>query len=85
MYRIEFGNSKGRPIFVQVDPWACLYKLESGDRIVFVVDASIGDASLSIDECDEDNRILTLDCEEFFIIIDGKQVHWEDYQSNIEE
>ena len=82
MNRLEFSNSKDKPIFVQVDPWACLYKLEKGDRIEFAFDAGESE-SFSIDEYDDANRILTLECEEFFIVVDGKQVHWEEFQSNV--
>ena len=84
MYRIEFSNSKDTPVFVQVDPWACLYKLEKGDRIEFVMECDVKEPSFSIDEYDEQNRILTLvDCDEFSIMVDGKQVHWEEFQSNV--
>ena len=82
MNRLEFSNSKDKPIFVQVDPWACLYKLEKGDRIEFAFDGGESD-SISIDEYDDENRILTLECEEFFIVVDGKRVHWEEFQSNV--
>ncbi len=81
--RLGFSNSKDRPIFVQVDPWACLYKLEKGDRIEFAFDGAANESAFSIDEYDEENRILTLYCEEFFIMVDGKRVHWEQYQTNV--
>jgi hypothetical protein len=25
-----------------------------------------------------------LECEEFFVMVDGKPVHWEKFQSNVE-
>ena len=83
MFQIEFINSKDSPIFVQVDPWACLYKLDKDQSIEFVADSTSEQMRFSIDECDNGTRILTLiDCEEFFIMVDGKQVHWEEYQTN---
>lgn len=82
MYRIEFTNSKDKPSFVQVDPWACLYKLEKGERIEFVADGTLDEPRFTVDEYDDENRILTLDCEEVFVVVDGKQVHWKDYQTN---
>ena len=60
-----------------------LYKLEKGDRIEFAFGGSANE-SFSIDEYDEENRILTLECEEFFVMVDGKPVHWEKFQSNVE-
>mgnify|MGYP003664408955 CR=1 FL=1 len=83
MNQLEFNNSKDKPIFIQVDPWACLYKLEKGERIEFAFGGSANE-SFSIDEYDEENHILTLECEEFFVMVDGKPVHWEKFQSNVE-
>ncbi len=82
MNQLEFNNSRDGAIFIQVDPWACLYKLEKGERIEFAFGESTNE-SFSIDEYDEENRILTLECEEFFVIVDGKRVHWEQFQSNV--
>lgn len=84
MYRIEFSNSKDKPIFIQVDPWACLYRLEKGQSIELVMECSSSQPTFSVDEYDDENRIVTLvDCDEFYVVIDGKKVHWEDYQSNV--
>ncbi len=85
MYRLEFSNSKDKPIYIQVDPWACLYKLEKGQHIEFAMECASDQPAFSIDEYDDENRILTLfDCDEFFIIVGGQQVHWEEYQSNVD-
>lgn len=84
MYRLEFSNSKDKPIFIQVDPWACLYQLRKGERIEFMVNCASDEPTFSIDEYDDENRIVTLvDCDEFFVVVDGKHVHWEEYQSNV--
>ena len=85
MYRLEFSNSKDKPIFIQVEPWACLYQLRKGERIEFAMNCVSDQPSFSIDEYDDDNRIVTLvDCDEFFVVVDGERVHWEEYQSNID-
>ena len=85
MIRIEFSNSYNKPIYIQVDPWACLYKLGKGERIEFLVNCIPHEQWFSIDEFDSENRILTLwNCDEFFIVHDGKQYHWEEYQSNVQ-
>ena len=84
MIRIEFVNSQDKPIYIQVDPWACLYRLDTGERIEFVVDCYSDDQSFCIDEYDNENRILTLwNCEEFYILQNGKRVFWEEFQTNI--
>lgn len=86
MVEIEFINSKDNPIFVQVDHWACLYKLNKGQSITFAADVTSEQMRISIDELDSNNRILTLlDCEEFYILVDGKRVHWTEYQTNLTE
>ena len=87
MVEIEFINSKDNPIFVQVDPWACLYKLDKDRSITILAPSTSEKTRFCIDECDSDTsetRILTLlDCEEFFILVDGKRMHWTDYQTNL--
>ena len=56
MIEIEFINSKDVPIFVQVDPWACLYKLEKDESIEFVADTTSENMRFSVDECDSSTR-----------------------------
>jgi hypothetical protein len=84
MVEIEFINSNDTPIFVQVDPWACLYKLDKGQTIEILAPNSSEKNRFSIWECEPDTRILTLlDCEEFFVNLDGKAVHWKEYPTNL--
>jgi hypothetical protein len=84
VYRLEFSNSKDKSIFVQVDPWACLYKLKRGERIELVMECAADQPTFSIDEYDDENRIVTLvDCDEFFISLNGELIHWKNYQSNV--
>ena len=86
MMHIEFVNSKDRPIFVQVDPWACLYKLEKNQTIEIIAPSTSDRPRCSIDECDGDTRILTLlDCDDFFVAVGGKSVHWKEYQTNLDQ
>ena len=86
MFRIEFSNSNDHSIFLQVDPWACLYELRKGDRIELVAESTSSEPTFSIDEYDRENRILTLwNCDEFFILMNGKRVHWTEFQNNSPE
>ena len=83
MIQIEFLNSKNSPIYIQVDPWACLYKLDKGQSIEIIAESTSKKMRFSIYEGEGDTRILTLlDCDEFFIMVGGKRIHWEEYQSN---
>jgi hypothetical protein len=83
VFKIQFSNSTERAVFLQVDPWACLYRLQQGDCIELAMDCSGEEPSFSFDEHDSENRILTLwNCDDFFIIRDGMLVHWRDFQTN---
>lgn len=83
MYHLNFFNSKEAPFIIQVDPWACTYRLNKGEGIELIFESKSEEPTFYIDEHDTDYRILTIwDSEEFFILIDGKQVHWTDYPSN---
>jgi len=85
MYRLDVSNSKETPIYVQVDPWACLYKVEQNQVITFLIPCDSVQPAFLIDAFDNDNKIVTLvNCEEFFVQVEGEKLHWEDYQSNID-
>ena len=84
MISIEFSNSQEKTIFIQVDPWACLYQINKDESIEFAVEFTSEEKSFCIDEYNADNRILTLwNCDEFFVIQNGKRIHWEEYPSNL--
>lgn len=86
MFRIEFSNSREDPIYIQVDPWACVYELRKGERMGFFAEAASSEPEFSIDEYDHKNRILTLwNCNEFFIVRDGVHVHWTDFPTNVSQ
>jgi hypothetical protein len=85
MFRLKFTNSNDVPIFVQIDPWAGLYKLCKGDEIEFAADGN--DKGLLVDvEEDNDTRIVTLwNSVEYFIVREGQLIHWKEFPTNIFE
>jgi hypothetical protein len=86
MFQIEFYNGQEAPIFVQVDPWACVYRHEQEESIVFSANATRDSPRFCVCEYEGGNRILTLwDCDEFFITVNGQQVHWTNYQTNMDQ
>lgn len=85
MVHIEYINSKDTRIFLQVDPWACLYKLDKGESIEILAEITPEQSRFTIQESDDHTRILTLPSEEFYLSIDGKLVHWEDCNTNLPE
>ena len=83
-YRILFMNSNEKPFYVQVDHWAGIYKLRKGEEIEFEAESEVPCPRTEIDEVG-DTRILTLlDSTEYFVIKDGKRVHWTKFQSNLD-
>ncbi len=83
-YYIEFANSGTDPLFLQIDPWACLYRVECGDRIVFEVRSESETPRFTIDEIDDKNRIITfLDALGFYVVLDGECVHWQQFPTNM--
>lgn len=71
--RVEFNNSSDNPLFIQVDPWASLFKLNKGENIVLIGEGE----SMCVDEQPDGTRIVTLcDSEDFYILKDGQKIHW---------
>lgn len=80
---IEVHNSKMTPKLVQVDPFACLYKLEEGTSIEFGFETISKASRIAIDEYNNHELILTIDSDGFYVTHDGKQVPWTSYPSNL--
>lgn len=79
---IRFVNSNDRPVHVQVDPWAGIYTLEKGKEIEIVAESETTSPEFRIEEYGN-TRILTLPhSSEYFIIRNGKRVHWTECQSD---
>jgi hypothetical protein len=85
MFRIKFSNSNESAIFVQVDPWAGLYKLGRGEQIEFTANGESEELLFEVDEYN-DTRILTLvNCDEYFVVRDDVKIHWSDFPTNVIE
>jgi hypothetical protein len=83
--QVSVLNSNDGHISVQVDPWAGLYLLKKGDRIDLVATSNSLSPRFSIEES-KDTRILTFwDCSEYFILKDGRRVHWTKFPNNLGE
>lgn len=81
---IRFSNSNDEPYYIQVDPWAAVYRLAAGDTIEIVAENERDAAAFHLDEFG-DTRILTiLHSAEYFVVLDGKRIHWKEYQSNLD-
>ena len=79
---IRFLNSNDRPVHIQVDPWAGIYTLPKNREIELVVENEATSSGFQIEEYG-DTRILTiLNSSEYFIIHNGKRIHWTEYQAD---
>jgi len=84
-FSIRFLNSNDQPVFLQVDPWAGCYVLKKGEEIELIAPSKTNSPSFGIDEYG-DTRILTLfDSSEYFVVKDGKRIHWTEYSTNCDE
>lgn len=82
---IHFANSNDEPIFVQVDPWAGLYVLKKDGEIEIIAESATNSPSFSVQETNQ-TRILTLvNSTEYFVMKEGKRVHWTKYGTNWSE
>lgn len=80
---IRFENSNAAPIYVQVDPWAGVYLLEQGQEIEIVAESERNTPEFHIDEYDTTRILTILHSDEYFVVRDGKRVHWTEFQTNV--
>ena len=85
MFRVRFRNANDTALFVQVDPWAGLYRLLKGEAIEFAAETHNKEMLFEIDEYN-DTRILTLpNCDEYFVVEGERMIHWTDFLTNMDE
>jgi hypothetical protein len=81
---IRFTNSNESTFFVQVDPWAGWYIVKKGQTLEILAEGEGASPIFEIEEI-QDTRILTIyDSSEYFVLRDGKRIHWTEYQTNLE-
>lgn len=82
---IRFHNFNEKPIYLQVDPWAGIYLLRKDEWIEIVAESETSSPSFEVLQS-KDTSILTIcHSDEYYVVVDGKRVHYSDYLSNIEE
>ena len=85
MFRIKLSNSNENPIFIQVEPWANLYQLNKGDEIEIIADSKGNEQLFTLDEHGDERFLTLLFSDEYFVMREGKRVHWRDFPTNIEQ
>lgn len=79
---LRFSNSNDRPLNIQVDPWAGLYRLAKGQEIELIAESETDSPEFTLDQFG-DSLIVTIACsDEYFVSKDGKRLHWTDYPNN---
>lgn len=81
---IRFTNSNAPAIYVQVDPWAGVYVLEQGQEIEFLAESEKNTPVFQIDEYGTTRILTILHSDEYFVMRDGKRVHWTEFPANFE-
>ena len=85
MFRIKVQNSVEKPCYLQIDPWATVYRLKQGESIEIEAECDVESPAFEMDECGETKILTLLHCDEYFICHGGKRLHWTEYQSNFSE
>ncbi len=70
-------------MYLQVDPYACLYRLEKGEQIKIIIESEVTSPSFVVKE-NIPTRILDLswvDCE-FYVMVNGERLHYTEYPAN---
>jgi hypothetical protein len=79
---IRFANYNEEPIYVQVDPWAGLYRLDKDEGIEIVAESETDAPRFSVAEHGTTRILMIDDSQEYFVVRNGNRVHWTDYQHN---
>ncbi|MBL9090514.1 MAG: hypothetical protein JNL96_04785 [Planctomycetaceae bacterium] len=79
---IHYENSNDEPMEIQVDPWAGLYRLAKGESIEFVAQSQTESPKFTVEERGNLRIITFVHSSEFFVLLDGKRIHWTKYPHN---
>lgn len=85
MIRVRFRNSTDTPCYVQVDPWAGLYRLQKGESVEIEGECDTACPSAEFDELGETKIVTLPDCTDYFVIHDGQRLHWTEFPTNLTE
>ena len=83
MYRLQFTNSDETPYFLQVDPWAGLYRIEVGRSVTLEADSGEDIPVVEFDQKGDTRFVTLVNSSEYYVIVDGKRLHWTDYPNNV--
>jgi hypothetical protein len=81
---ISFTNESESALFIQVDPWAGVYRLMQGGSIEFVAESETSTPRLTVHDSGETRYLTILDSDEYFVVINGERLHWTEFPANFD-
>ena len=80
---VRIRNSNKEAFYLQIDPWAGVYLLKQGDEIEIAADSETSSPGFSLEETDNTRILIIFDSTQYYVVRDGKRVHWTDFSSNV--
>lgn len=80
---IRFRNSNEDPIYLQIDPWAAVYMLKNGEELHIAAESESIEPSFYVEEYNDPTILVTENSTDYYLVVDGKRIHWTVYQSNL--
>jgi hypothetical protein len=79
---IRYTNSGPRPVILQIEPWAGVYRLSPGEGIEIVAESTTEAPTFELNEDGETRYLTIVHSSEYFILREGKRCHWSDYPNS---
>ena len=81
--RLFFKNTtEETEMYVQVDPWAGLYRLFPGQTLELITECDDTNTSVEIEDFGIDKIITLPNNRDYFVMRNGMKVHWTEFQTN---
>jgi hypothetical protein len=79
---LSFANEDDAPMFIQVDPWAGIYRLAKNESIEFVAESETNEPRFGVLRGSSVPYLTILDSTGYFVVVDGRRLHWTDFPAN---
>jgi hypothetical protein len=83
---LSFINSPDSSLMLQIDPWANLYQIGTGEEFTIIAEVDSENVCVNIERLSASEWIVTLiGSDEFFVIQDGKRLHHlREFRTNVD-
>ena len=72
----RFTNSGARPVILQVEPWAGVYRLGRGEAIEIIAESETDAPEFELEDDGETRYLTILHSSDYFVVSEGKRLHW---------